>query len=626
MRTLATRYQGTRYPLILLMKTIYLSLLLLGASAGVAAQQAPTAGYQITLDLQNVVNDRVKVVVQTPAVREAQATYVMPSVVPGSYARKDYGRFVADFQAFDDKGKALKVKKKGANLFVIDGARRLARLEYLVDDTWDAKEDNDFIFPPGGTNFDVGHNFVLNHYGLYGYLEGYKMAPYQVTVTKPANLYGATSLAAQHPTPTQDVFTAPNYVDLADGPILYSQPDTASFVTGGARIAVSVVSETGEVRAAQVRETMRPMAEALTQFFGQMPVPAYHFLMYFPSLKTMQASKQGAYGAMEHSYSSVYYLPERGDEDQQRAMIQEVASHEFLHMLAPLNIHSREIGEFDFNTPKMSQHLWLYEGVTEYFAQLVQVRAGLITPDEFRQHIKEKIDAAEKFKPVSFTEMSRNILVAPYKDMYPNVYQKGALLGMLLDIRLRELSQGRQTLRDVMLTLREKYGPNRSFEDDQLIDEIVALTQPEIRQFFDQYIIGSQPLPYTAYFRKIGWDFLPVAQRPVQTFGQIGFTYDPAKERFKVQATKPEYNAFGAKDGEVVAAVNGVPVTMANAEKLLRPIVGPTTDAPVRLRLLGSQEREAAPRAAQAELKNVLEPTAALTPAQQALRQQLLGG
>ncbi|UOQ73397.1 M61 family metallopeptidase [Hymenobacter cellulosilyticus] len=610
------------------MKLFSLALGLTLAAAMPAVAQQP-AGYQIDLDLEHATNDQVRVVIKTPPVKEAQATYVMPSVVPGSYSRKDYGRFVQNFLAFDRKGQKLKVRKEGSNLFIIDKAPNLARIEYSVDDTWDAKQDEGFIFQPGGTNFEAGQNFVLNHYGLYGYLEGYKMQPYQVTVAKPATLYGATSLTARRNSATQDVFTAASYVELADSPILYSRPDTASFSTGGARIAVSVVSETGTVKAEQVREIMRPMAEALTKFFGQMPVPKYHFLMYFPSFSSPLASKNGGYGAMEHSYSSVYFLPEVPGEDRLRSMVQEVASHEFLHMLAPLNIHSREIGEFDFRNPKMSQHLWLYEGVTEYIAQLVQVRGGLSTPAEFRQTMKQKIDKAAKHPDVSFTEMSRNILEAPYKDMYDNVYDKGALLGLLLDIRIQELSQGRQSLRDVLLALRQKYGPTRSFEDAQLIPEVVALTNPALQQFFDQYVIGNQPLPYAEYFDKIGWRFQATAQSTVKAFGQLGFSYDTEKKQFIAASTKADQNAFGLKEGDVILAVNGTTVDMSNAEKLLRPLVEPTTGdvVKVRFRSAGSsapQERQAAPREFDVQIKNALEEVATPTPAQLQLRNQVL--
>ncbi|WP_165370510.1 M61 family metallopeptidase [Hymenobacter persicinus] len=607
-----------------------LSALALGLSLFVAAPalaQQP-AGYQIALDLQKVSNDQVRVVINTPPVKEAKATYVMPSVVPGSYSKKDYGRFVTGFTAYDKKGKKLKVTKDGANLFLIDNAPSLARLEYSVDDTWDVKQDDAFIFQPGGTNFDAGKNFVLNHYGLYGYLEGYKMQPYQVTVTKPATFYGATSLAAQHPAPTQDVFSAPSYVALADAPILYSKPDTASFSTGGARISVAVVSETGAVQAAQVREIMRPMAEALTKYFGQMPVPEYHFLMYFPSFGSALASEKGGYGAMEHSYSSLYFLPEVPDADRLRSMVQEVASHEFLHMLAPLNIHSREIGEFDFRNPQMSQHLWLYEGVTEYIAQLVQVRGGLTSPEQFQQRIKEKIDKADKFPTISFTEMSRKILEPPYKDMYDNVYEKGALIGLLLDIRIQELSQGRQSLRDVLLALRQKYGPTRSFEDKDLIPEVVALTSPAIQQFFDQYVIGSQPLPYAEYFDKIGWRFQGEGQSKIKAFGNLGFRYDTDKKLFRAAQTKPEQNAFGLNEGDAILAVNGTALDMTNAEKLLRPLVEPASLEPVTVRFQSGtapvQEKKATPREFDVTLKNVLEVNPAATPAQRALGEKVL--
>ncbi|MBT2556886.1 peptidase M61 [Hymenobacter sp. ISL-91] len=612
------------------MKFLPLALgLNLVAAVGALAQQP--AGYRINLDFARVVNDRVKVVIQTPVLQEEQATYVMPAVVPGSYSKKDYGRFITSFKAFDKNGKALKVRNDGPNLFVISNARQLARLEYLVDDTWDAKQDDQFVFQPGGTNIDAGRNFTLNHYGFYGYFEGYKLQPYEVTVEKPADLYGATALPVRRASLTRDVLMAPDYVTLADGPVLYARPDTASFSTGGARISVAVLSETGAVKAADLSRMLRPMSEALTKYFGRMPVPRYQFLFYFPSQNSALNSENGGYGAMEHSYSSLYFLPEIPDPARLQSMVLEVASHEFLHMLAPLNIHSREIGDFDFRNPKMSQHLWLYEGVTEYVAQQVQVQAGLISPAEFQARMKGKIDKDASYgPPVSFTEMSRLILEPPYKDMYENVYNKGALLGLLLDIRLRELSQGRQTLRDVLLTLREKYGPTRSFDDDALIPEIVALTSPEIGTFFRRYVQGAEPLPLAEYFGKMGWRYEPVAPARIKAFGKLGFAYDQSLDQFRAAQTQADQNAFGLAEGDVIVAVDGQPITMQNAEQLLRPLVEPTTATAVRLRFRHGkgpvQERQATPREFEVEVKNLVETLPTATPAQQQLQNALLKG
>lgn len=616
--------------------TVFLAGLGLLSALTASAQTSTSAGaYRISVGTQSAASsDQLRIVVNTPPVREDQVTYVMPSVIPGSYSRKDYGRFVQDFTAYDDKGKKLKVKREGQNQFVIDKARKLSRLEYAVDDSWDAKMDDSYIFQPGGTNFDTDArhpNFVLNHYGLYGYLEGYKMLPYEVKVQHPAELYAATGLPARR-TATEDTFTADSYVTLSDGPILYGRPDTVSMAVGGARIGVAVVSETGKVKARQIAETMRPMAEALGKFFGQMPVPRYQFLMYFPDYQTSKVVNRqtGGFGAMEHSYSSLYFLPERNTDTELNEMVREVASHEFLHMLAPLNIHSREIGEFDFRDPKMSQHLWLYEGVTEYFAHLVQVQAGLTTEEQFRATMQEKVRDASKYPAgVSFTEMSRRILEKPYDDMYENVYKKGALIGLLLDIRIQELTQGQKTLRDVLLALRQKYGPTRSFEDAQLIPEVVALTHPQVQEFFDRYVVGTEGLPLTEYLSKIGWNYADRAPSRVKAFGQLGFRFDDKKQEFQASGVKPQTNAFGLRDGDVVVAVDGQPVTMQNAEQLLRPLVEePNSDASIRLtvrRGSTSTEMDAKPREYDVEIPFYLAPSTTATAEQLALRQRLIG-
>jgi len=106
-------------------------------------------------------------------------------------------------------------------------------------------------------------------------------------------------------------------------------------------------------------------------------------------------------------------------------------------------VHSNEIHYFDFNTPKMSKHLWMYEGVTEYFANLFQVNQGLIDEDAFYKRMVGKINNAKRLNDtMPFTTMSANVLVEPYKAQYLNVYEKGALIGMCIDIIIREKAMG----------------------------------------------------------------------------------------------------------------------------------------------------------------------------------------
>ncbi len=604
-------------------KTLFILFFNLVLCSQLFAQQE----YQVHLNLKEIKNDRVQVIVLPPKTRESTVSYIMPEVIPGSYSRKDYGRFVRDFTAYDGNGHKLKVKRKGYNEFEIANANELARIEYFVDDTWDDSKGKQYIFQPGGTNIEAENNFVINHFGFYGYLQGYKMLPYHLTISKPEALYAATSLPVERINATTDKLYAENYVKIADAPVLYAKPDTTSFMAGNTRVHIAVYSETNAVTSKQVSSYLQPLSGALSRFFGTMPVENYHFLMFFPQMNNGKIARHGGFGALEHSYSSLYFLPERSSEEALRAMVLGVASHEFLHILTPLNIHSEEINDFDFKDPKMSRHLWLYEGVTEYFSNLVQVREGLMTYDAFLNEMQSKIKRAGDYPEVSFTEMSRQILHPPYQDMYNNVYEKGALIGFLLDIRINELSGGQLGLREVLMKLSEKYGPDKPFRDEDLIPEIVALTYPEIGEFFDRYVESNEPLPYEEYFYKIGLLFKEQSKETILSFGQVGFKFNEKKKKFVATQSEPEFNAFGLKNNDVIVEVNGTPLTMLNYEELLKPLVEVTSDKEVSLHFMRKgklEKRQGKPRTFEITIKNKLKHNPEAGNTQKALRQRML--
>merc|ERR1711969_437765 len=117
----------------------------------------------------------------------------------------------------------------------------------------------------------------------------------------------------------------------------------------------------------------------------------------------------------------------------------------------------------------------------------------------------DKINNAKAYDDsMSFTEMSKNILEEPYEKNYANVYEKGALINMALDIELRSLSNGEKGVLWLMKELSKKYGNHTPFQDADLIDEIVAMTYPEIRTFFDTHVIGDTPINYNDYLAKVG--------------------------------------------------------------------------------------------------------------------------
>jgi predicted metalloprotease with PDZ domain len=266
----------------------------------------------------------------------------------------------------------------------------------------------------------------------------------------------------------------------------------------------------------------------------------------------------------------MYYLLE-GDPKALLQNFMDVAAHEFFHIVTPLSIHSEEIQYFDFNDPKMSKHLWLYEGTTEYHAHLAQERYGLISREDFLNVLTQKITSSRQFfnDTVPFTVMSANCL-GKYADQFVNVYQKGALIAMCLDIKLRQLSAGKYGLINLIFDLSKKYGKEKPFKDDELFDEIGKLTYPEIKQFLVTYVAGSTPLPFEEIFSIAGIDYKAAIETADSTFTMGGFRFLPDKQSGKpIVIDASAMNSFGQAMGyhlnDKIISINGVelaPFTM----------------------------------------------------------------
>ncbi|WP_266204649.1 M61 family metallopeptidase [Pontibacter kalidii] len=541
----------------------------MAALAGSAPQTDPAQKYNVTINLKNVQNDQVQVTVQAPQITEKVTIYNMPKIVPGTYSVSDFGKFVNDFKAFAENGDTLAVARLDTNRWQISNADRLDRITYWVDDTFDAAKREDVVFEPGGTNIEEGKNFLLNTFGFVGYFEGMKQVPYTLNITKPEGFYGSTPLKAVASNDSLDTYQLPNYVDLADSPLMYNVPDTTVLNLGGTEVLVSVYSPSGRVTSEPIAKNVQSILEAQRSYLGgTLPVDKYAFLIYVPE----RVGKSGSFGALEHSYSSVYFLPEM-PEAQFSSTIRDVAAHEFFHIVTPLNVHSEEIGNFDFINPKMSEHLWLYEGVTEYFASHVQVYENLYDVDEFLQKIRDYILTSKTYynDTLPFTEMSSQVL-EKYENEYGNVYQKGALIGLVLDVKLRELSDGKYGLRDLMLDLSKTYGKDNAFKDEELFDKIAEMTSPEIREFFAKYVEGSEPLPLEETFRKVGIVYKPKGTQELISYGGFAPGFDEETNKIKVADTA-DMDAFGRKigfqTGDLLLAFNGTEITPANIRQII---------------------------------------------------------
>ncbi len=538
-----------------------------------------------SIDLTAVVDDKAPVTINPGRFIVESVTYRLPRVVQGTYSVSDFGKYVDNFRALNYKGEEMPVVKTDENTWTIANAKELDKITYLVNDTFDIETKGGIggeqPFSPSGTNIEP-ENYVLNLHGFIGYFDSLKNNQYKLDITAPSDfvrtsaLQNISSKTSDDGKNTTTTYLAPRYFDITDNPMMYGKLDVEEFLVGDIKIVLSVYSPNKVHSAASLKETVFKMMQAQKTYLGDInTTPRYDIYLYLSEGK--EDSPKG-FGALEHHTSTVVVLPESMNEEALAESMIDVVSHEFFHIVTPLSVHSEDVHYFDYNNPTFSKHLWMYEGVTEYFATLFQVSEGLVEEAEFSKKVMGKIQGSKRLNDaMSFTIMSENVLKDPYKDQYYNVYQKGALIGMCIDILLREESNGNRGILSLMKELSNKYGKNKPFEDDKLIDEIVAMTYPSLREFFDSHVIGDIPINYNTFFEKVG---LEIGGGKVETNyilmdGAPIVGGDPEKGTIFF-SDKVSENSFwveqGVKPNDVIKTIDGKDLTMANANTLLQEV------------------------------------------------------
>lgn len=555
------------------MKLFVLLITLLPLFCSSLLAQEQTEAYQYNIDLNNVQEDQLFVELTVPlGVGDKDLIFQFPKIIPGTYEISNYGRFVSSLKAYDKKGKEFEVKRVDENTWEIKG-RKITRLTYLIQDTWDA-DVRDSPFEPGGTNFEALKNYVLNANGCFGFFKDQEKLPYVITYDRPADFYATTSLRRIGGDFDTDIFKAQDYHELVDAPVMYNKPDTANFKLGYGNIQISVYSPNGIVTAQDIVEKVRPMLEAQNEYLGNiLPVDRYSFIIYL----SPNGYSSGNAGALEHARSSMFCLFEEKPEKISKLVI-DIASHEFFHIVTPLYIHSEEIHNFDFVDPKMSKHLWLYEGVIEYMAKHMQAKHDLVSDEDYLKTIRDKVRNSTRYKQgISLAEMSKNCLVEPYSKQYQNIYYKGAIVAMCLDLELIRLSGGKYNIQMLMRDLSGFYGQDNPFQDEKLFDEIIELTgYKELGNFFAKYIDGTETLDYNAFINPMGIQYFPKSTiNDISPLGGLenGVVRNDSLGRFFIYNEK-KLDEFGRKNigfkqGDVILTWNGRKFTKETVSAIL---------------------------------------------------------
>lgn len=508
-----------------------------------------SAQQKFFVNLNDRADDLFKITLLPAGLTEANKVFQFASTAPGTYQTMDIGRFVRSFKAYDEANAEIECKQIQTNQWEISNPEKTKKIIYTIAETWDTPVKTNNVYAMSGTSLENDHA-VINGQAVFGYFHGKQKDAIEIKLDYPVDWSIGTALKQN----SGGFYVAKDYDEVVDSPIMLGKLTKTSTKIENTIVDIYSYSKTGKITAESLLLILEDMLNATSQFTDGLPVDNYTFLFHFENFSA---------GAWEHNYSSFYVFTESDLSDFLAQELKSVAAHEFYHIVTPLNIHSELVGNFNFEKPVMSQHIWLYEGVTEWASDILQLRDYLITLEDYGKQVKAKLAMNDNFdQTLSLTDLSLHS--TEKQDQYPNIYQKGALVAGLLDIRLLKLSDGKKGLREVINQLYKDYGVNKAFSEKDFFDEFVKRTYPEIGDFINRYIKGTEKLPIAEYYGWLGISYKEIVGVDSSKIA-LGFGISFKDGKFIVSKVDNP-SADGVAAGDFILKVNGEEVNMQNAQ------------------------------------------------------------
>jgi predicted metalloprotease with PDZ domain len=481
---------------------------------------------------------------------------LMPVWTPGSYLVREFERHVQDFAAQDATGRSLAWSKLNKNTWRVElnGAREV-RVRYAV-------YANELSVRTSELN---DRHAFWNNSNILMYPDGYLGAPSTLHVEPFKDWKIATGLPIAPG--ARDTFRAENFDVLYDSPFLVGNFRVVSFEVKGVPHRVVIDGE-GNYDAERVRRDVQKIVETEAALMGEIPYHDYTFLL-------LLGASGG--GGLEHLNSTALTYRRFGfaTADDWRGFYT-LAAHEFFHLWNVKRIRPDALGPFDYTRENYTRLLWVAEGITSYYENIFVRRAGLMSDRQYLTGVARDIQGLQNTPgrlEQSAEESSFDAWIKYYRPDENSInssvsyYDKGAILGLLLDLEIRRRSNGARSLDDVMRALYNdfyKRGRNYTPEDFQRTAE--ASAGASLDDFFRRYVRGREELDYNTALTWVGLRLdtaSDAAGRPAPLEAYLGATLEQAGERLNVRnvpAGTPAYEQ-GLNAADQIVAVDGYRAT-----------------------------------------------------------------
>lgn len=428
--------------------------------------------------------------------KQGYIDFKLPVWTPGSYLIREYAKNIEGFAANDDEtNKALDFDKINKNTW---------RVKYSGQKSISVSYDVYAFELSVRTSFlDESHGY-LNGASVFMFVNDFKnknailnIIPFERFKTITTGLSKGQS---------ENSFLINDYDQLVDSPIEIGNQKILKFQSSNIPHTVAMYGET-KYDEAKLLTQMKLVTETATKIVGEHPCKDYFFLVHNVT--------QGG-GGLEHKNSTTLgvsrnaYLSASG-----MTSFLSLVAHEYFHLWNVKRIRPIALGPFDYENENYTHALWVAEGLTSYYQNHILQRAGIISTGEYLTGLEKEITSLENSagqKVQAVTESSWDAWIKHYrpnensKNATISYYDKGAVLGILLDLTIIDKTNGTKCLDDVMKMLYEKYYKKlgRGYSDDELLATFNEVSGTDLTQFFKDYIFGTMPLPYSSIFETTG--------------------------------------------------------------------------------------------------------------------------
>jgi predicted metalloprotease with PDZ domain len=551
---------------------IYLSFAILLCSLAVFAQSEGPLAYTISLASPDQHLVEVQIILPAGA---AQRDLQLP-VWNALYQIRDFAQYVNWVRAMDRSGRPLPVVKTDKSRWQIQNATSGAVVDYQI-----------FADSAGpfGAQLNSHHAF-FNLAEILMYPADARYSPLRLHLDHlPEGWRIATPLPE-----SANTITAENYDRLVDSPLEIGNFQESDFDESGGHYRVIVDADPSDYDMQKIVAALHKIVAAATGWMNDRPFSTYTFFYHFP--------RGPAGGGMEHSYSTAIDLNAESVKQDADA-VAGVTAHEFFHLWNVKRIRPQSLELPDYTKENYTRALWFSEGVTSTAGGIIQLRAGLLDERHYLDYLGDQITELER-RPAHLTQSVEESSLdawlegnAYYRRPERSIsyYNKGELLGVMLDLAVREATHGQASLREVMQWMNANYAQKgRFFNDSEGIRQAAeAVTHSDLSPFFTKYVAGTEEIPWNDFLRSVGLHVEPVTN----TVADPGFL---ASRNFdgptSVVAVTPasEAERAGLQVGDIILEIQGRPAGQESRAQLSHLNIGDTVTLKVRARRTAERE------------------------------------